>query len=404
MPRDFALTLSTFDVIPKRLFEVFGNYLFFLSLRFKRHSLRAAHLVSGLHESRFSAFLNRADAFQLSRLVFSRALRRTLSWAMAHTTGRLVFIIDTTFQQRQSQALENVHRYYTGTRFVTAHKFINVLVLTSQGPIPLQTIPVYTKKYCRKYHLKYISEYELAASGIDSLKNSELINSELLQKAIFLLDAGFDTKQIQCAIRTLGAHFVVAIKKLRVISGLNVAEYFRRHRHLKWSTIRLSSGSGSKKHGRKYSYRTATNVELRGVGPATVLWSKAIGHAKKPKYLAASDLRMKAREIIRYYAMRWSIELWHRQMKQNYGYIDCHCHRFSAVQAHVQLSVTAYLLAMLTSQEQPSLEQYLRTRDLATMKLELNRFGGVPRLKRLISAAIASLRSRKTYPLAPVPG
>jgi Transposase DDE domain len=391
MPRDFAKKLAVLNSIPKRLFTVVGSYLFFLTLRYKRHSLRTASVVGSLSESRFSAFLNGPRALEISRNLFCEVRNRTLPRWVNHSSGRLVFIIDTTFQQRQSQSLENVHRYFTGTRFVTAHKLINVIVMSEAGAIPLQTIPVYTKKYCRKYHLRYVSEYELAALWIDSLANSNLVSQSRLQQAIFLLDAGFDTKRIQKAIRALGSHFVVAIKSLRVISGKNVVEYFKRHRHLAWSTIRLRSGSGRKIHWRKYSFRTATGVNLKGVGPATVVWSKAHGHAKKPKYLAASDLKMKAREIIRWYAMRWSIELWHRDVKQNYGYIDCHCRKFSAVEAHIQLSITAYLLQKQTHKKQFSLEEFLRKRDLTALQRETTRFGGVIRIKTLISQALEAV-------------
>src|SRR5690606_35834815 len=111
--------------------------------------------------------------------------------------------------------------------------------------VPLDVLPVYTKAYCRKYHLPYVSEYGLAARWIEQLKESGLFTDDQLKQSVFLLDAGFDTKRIQCAVRALGAHFVVAIKKCRAIGGHNVAEYFRRHRHLSWNTIRLKAGSGS---------------------------------------------------------------------------------------------------------------------------------------------------------------
>lgn len=130
-----------------------------------------------------------------------------------------------------------------------------------------------------------------------------------------------------------------------------------------------------------------TGVNLKGVGPASVIWSKAHGHAKKPKYIATSDLRMKPREIIQWYAKRWSIEVWHRDMKQNYGYGDCHCRKFAAVEAHIQLSLCAYLLQKLAKKEALTLERYLRKRDLNKITLEFTRFPTVRRLKTLIYQA-----------------
>ena len=236
-----------------------------------------------------------------------------------------------------------------------------------------------------------IHQDELAARGIEELKDNKFFSSQELKKALFLLDAGFDTRRIQNTILSLKAHFVVAVKNTRAIGGRKVCEYFKRHKHLSWSTIRMKFGSGSKQHWRKFSVRTAMRVHLKGVGLTNVILSKAHGHARKPKYLVTSDLSLNCRQIINWYAKRWVIELWHRDMKQNYGYIDCHSRKFSAVEGHIRLSVTAYLIMFVQKKEQITMEQHLRRQDLITLRKETTRFGGLKRLKNVIDTAIEGL-------------
>lgn len=83
--------------------------------------------------------------------------------------------------------------------------------------------------------------------------------------------------------------------------------------------------------------------------------------------------------------------MWHKEMKQNYGFIDCHSNRFTAVEAHVNFSLTAYLLSKESGREQMRVEEYMRIRELEAVKVELTKFGGAPRLKAFVSAALARI-------------
>ena len=174
-----------------------------------------------------------------------------------------------------------------------------------------------------------------------------MFSTEQLPQAVFLLDSGYDAKEIQRGIREIGAHFVSALKSNRSIQGKQVREYFWSNRRwLPWKSIRLHVGNGGKHSRRKYSIRTATGVNLKGVGPITVVFSKAQSRARRPiKYLAASDPRMTGRQIVDWYSRRWSIELWHKEIKQNYGFGDCHSSRFSAVAGARQLLSDGVLAA-----------------------------------------------------------
>lgn len=392
MLNEFASILLAFDCIPKRVFDVVSGYIFFLTLHTKKHTFRAAAEVVGLDETRFSAFLNGPQAKDVSRLVLNRATRRRLAKAK-RMHGRLSFIIDSTILGRCGKNVENTRRYHHGGGFANGHKFVNFVVLTPDGILPLDSVPLYTKKYCRENRLRYRTENEIVHEWLKALGTNDIFSKQELKRALFLLDSGFDARIVQLAIRQLGADFLMALKSSRAIGGKQVREYFRTHRRwLPWNSIRLDIGSGKNKKRRKYSIRTATNVTLKGVCPVTVVCSKACSRARKPtKYLATSDLSLTGREIVSWYSRRWMIETWHREMKQNYGLIDCRCSRFSAIEAHVSLCLVAFLLAKEKTTRQRTISEFTRLRELKKIAADLTRFGGARRVKTLADAAIQAI-------------
>jgi hypothetical protein len=84
------------------------------------------------------------------------------------------------------------------------------------------------------------------------------------------------------------------------------------------------------------------------------------------------------------------METWHREMKQNFGFIDCHSARFTATASHVNFSLTAYLLQKETGKEQLRVEEHVRIKELQGIKVALTKFGSTLRLKTLVDAVLQS--------------
>lgn len=389
MLSDFHSTLRQFNCIPKRLLDVVSHYVHFLSFKTKRHSFKGAAELSGLHESRFCSLLNAPQTQSMSRDLLNRAARRSLK-KIKPIDGRYVVIIDATIKGRRGKKVENARKHHSGSGFVNGHKFINFVILTPNGIIPLASIPTHTKKYCRENKIRYQKENQIIEQWIEEFAHSGIFTLEQIKQTLFLLDSGYDAKKIQQKIREIGAHFVVALKSNRVIQGKQVRQYFRKNRRwLPWKSIRLHVGNGGRQSRRKYSIRTATGVTLKGYGQVTVACSKAQSRARKPiKYLAASDPEMTGRQIIVWYAKRWSIELWHKEMKQNYGFGDCHSSRFTAVASHVNLTLVAFNLQKQTEREQMTIEERSKLNELRRIRCELTRFGSLPKVKARINAAL----------------
>ena len=384
-------TLAKFNCIPKRLLPVVAGYIFFLTLITKRHSFRAASVVVGLHESRFCTLLKDPMTPQLSKQILSRAVRRRLK-RIKRVGGKIVVIIDSTLKARKSKNVQNVQRYHHGSGFALGHKFVNFVVLCEDGIIPLESLPVFTKKYCKQERIKHFTEHAIVESWIKE-KAKDYFTESQLPELLFLLDSGFDAKKVQHAIMDVGANFVMSLKSNRIINGKQVSTFFNdKRRWLPWTSIRLQVGSGQGKSRRRYSVRTATDAHLKGFGNVTVVCSRSESTRRRSmKYLATSDLEMTARQIVYWYAKRWSVETWHREIKQNYGFGDCHAQMFSAQESHVNFVLTAYVLQKQSRKNQFRIEEYMRVKDLEVIKRELTKFGSGVRLKTFVSEALQAV-------------
>ena len=78
-------------------------------------------------------------------------------------------------------------------------------------------------------------------------------------------------------------------------------------------------------------------------------------------------------------------------MKQNFGFIDCHSSRFTAIESHVNFALIAYILQKASGRDQLRVEQYVQQRELIKINQELNKFGSKLRLKTIVVAAIQAI-------------
>ena len=376
MRNDRFRKLSLAGAIPKRLFDVVSGYVESLTLINKKRTFQAAARMAGLDESRVCAMMNDPKTSELSKNVLSRAARRRLRRAKS-LDGRLVFIVDATIVRRRSSRAENAAKHHSGGGFVWGHKFVNFVLLTDKGVIPLDSRPVYTKKYARENRIPRQTEIQVVAKWIYDLPSAGWISQAEIDSAIFLFDSGYDARPVQWAAKGIGANFVMALKSSRTVNGASVKDLFwRTRRRLKTQTIRLHAGSGKKRTRRTFSVRAVSKARLKGFGLVTAVCSKAESRKGKPqKYLAASDLAMAPREILKWYALRWRVETWHREMKQGFGYVDCQARRFSAIESHVRFCLTAHLLQKEGGQPQMTAAEYELKNAVKSIKIELNKFG-----------------------------
>ena len=382
--------VSNLNIVTKKKLNLVSNYIFSLTVKGTKHSFETMGRISDCDPSRFSHLLNHPDAISTSSKLLNRLLRRKLSRTKVKK-GQTFLIFDATFTKRTNLRVENCSTYHSGSGYLKAHKWLNFILYHEGKVIPLASLPLYSEHYCKEYRLDYISELDLVVKWLDEFYSSDTFLKEDFKKIYFLADSGYDVKKIENKIISFGSHFVIALKSSRLIKGLRVSEYFRSHKKgHKAKTIRLSD-SGKKRI--TFTVRLATSVLLKGVGAVNVVCSKGDlrGKRKTVKYIGSSDPRLKTRDIIKYYRIRWKIETWHKEVKQKFGFGDCACHRFSAVHAHVQYVLIAYLIQSDLAHKQISIADVISLKILKRVRVELTKIGQLENAKTLISEALQDM-------------
>ena len=402
--------------VRRRLERICTGYLLFLMVVTTKHSLKEAARFSGLHPSLFSKLLQSHAKVAITTLdhlsktqarQFARALQRRdgLPW-------KIVILIDNTLQHRASLHPENAKTFNHGKGYVIGHQWTNIVLLLGDMLIPLRPIPFYSKPYCQAHGLAYHSEHERVVAYLRTLDLEDYIGAYDRREVLVLADSGYDDKKIEKAIADKGWHFIIALSKTRSVKSeacflttpkaqqwCHIDTFFRRHRRLKWDTMRLATRENKRK---RMDVRVRhTSGYLRSVGKVELVCSEL---HKRPngrrKYLACNDLRATARQIVTGYRMRWAVELFHKCVKQHLGFEEVATHGFDAVIAHVHWVYCAYLLLHMSppglspearsiGDKQRALQQGLADTEKRHILQKLTQIGGVQRYKDELRQALA---------------
>jgi hypothetical protein len=402
--------------VRQRLERVCTSYLLFLMVATTKHSLKEAARFSGLHPSLFAKMLQSHSQVAITTLdSLSKTQARQFAKTLARVNGlpwKIVIIIDSTLQHRASLHPENTHTFNHGKGYVIGHQWTNVVLVLGDILIPLKPIPFYSKRYCQTHNLAYHSEHERVVTYLGALDLEDYLGAYDRREVLVLADSGYDNKKIEQAIAAKGWHFIIALRKTRSVKSealalstptsqqwCHIDTFFRRHRRLKWNTIRLAT-SGNKRKRMDFRVRH-TSGYLRYVGKVELVCSERCSRPDgRRKYLACNDLRATARQIVTGYRMRWAVELFHKTVKQHLGFEDVATHGFEAVLSHVHWVYCAYMLlhmsppglspgAQSIGEKQRALQLGLAAREKRQILQKLTQIGGVQRYKDELRQALA---------------
>jgi hypothetical protein len=232
------------------------------------------------------------------------------------------------------------------------------------------------------------------------------------REVLVLADSGDDDKKIENTIANKGWNFLIALGATRSVKSealalptstsqrwCHIDTFFRRHRRLKWNTMRLAT-HGNKRKRMDIRIRH-TSGSLRYVGQVELVCSERRHRPDgRRTYLACNDLRATARQIVMGYRLRWAVELFHKSVKQHLGFEDVATHGFEAVIAHVHWVYCAYILLHMSppglspgvqsiGDKQRALQQGLADTEKRHILQQLTHIGGVQRYKAELRQALA---------------
>src|SRR5918999_707642 len=402
--------------VRQRLERVCAGYLLFLMVVTTKHTLEEAARFSGLHKSQFSKMLKghgniASDTLDSLSKQQAKRLSKSLN-ALKGLPWKIVLIIDSTLQNRSSLHPENAKTFNHGQGFVIGHQWTNIVLIIHDILIPLPPIPFYSKRYCFDHGRDYRTEHELVVDYMAHLNLDDYIGSYDPRDVLVLTDSGYDNKKIENAIADKHWTFIMALGKTRSVKSetlyqttskskqwSHVATFFRNHRRLKWTTIRLMT-NGTKAKRMEFRIRHTIGY-LRYVGRVQLVCSEP---KKRPegrrRYLACNDVNVTARQIMMGYRLRWAVELFHKNIKQHLGCEDVATSRFDSVMAHVHWVYCAYMLLHMSPPgvsaevkslggKQRQLQSFLETKEKRRVIQKLTQIGGVQRYKDELRQALA---------------
>src|SRR5262252_5279441 len=417
MPTGLLHTWITRHIaVRQRLERICTSYLLFLMVATTKHSLKEAARFSGLHPSLFSKLLQSHAKVAITTLEsLSKTQARQFAKTLARVKGlpwKIVIIIDATLPHRASLHPENAQTFNHGKGYVIGHQWTNIVLVLGDMLIPLPPIPFYSKRYCQTHALAYHSEHERVVAYLRTLALEDYIGAYDRREVLVLADSGYDNKKIEQAIADKGWHCIIALSKTRSVKSdalylstptsqqwCHIDTFFRRHRRLKWDTIRLAT-SGNKRKRMDVRVRHTAGY-LGYVGKVELVCSERRHRPDgRRKYLACNDLRATARQIVTGYRMRWAVELFHKCVKQHLGFGDVATPSFDAVISHVHWVYCAYILLHMAppglapgnqsiGDKQRALQQSLADKEKRHILQKLTQIDGVQRYKEELRQALA---------------
>src|SRR6266849_4794965 len=401
--------------VRQRLERICTGSPLFLMVATTTHSLKEAARFSGLHPSLFSKLWPSHAQVAITTLDhLSKTQARQCAKALQRVHGlpwKIVILIDATLQHRASLHPENTQTFNHGKGYVIGHQWTNIVLVLGDILIPLKPIPFYSKRYCQTHALEYQSEHARVVAYLGALDLEDYIGAYDQREVLVLADSGYDNKKIEKAIANKGWNFIIALGKTRSVKSealslttphsqqwCHIDTFFRRHRRLKWNTIRLTTHGNKRK---RIDVRVRhTSGSLRYVGKVELVCSELRNRPDgRRKYLACNDLRATARQIVMGYRLRWAVELFHKRVKQHLGFEDVATHGFDAVISHVHWVYCAYILLHMSppglapgvqsmGDKQRALQQGLADKEKRHILQKLTQIGGVQRYKAELRQAL----------------
>jgi Transposase DDE domain len=238
------------------------------------------------------------------------------------------------------------------------HTFVFALLLCPCGLRIPYWLPFYTKEYCQLRGWRHQSQADLAAQLIRDIPLPQSV------PLVVLGDTAFEAAQIREACAARGARWVVPVnperrlatdkprpKVLSLCQGLSAQEFRRVSFRLDQGELaplaRVSPGRvRSSKHQRVYwvHHRMA---DVLSVGRVVLLFSNKQDPSQAravavQKVLMSNAVQASAEELLRWYALRWQVELFFKECKGELGMCQYKTKHFARVEGWVNLCVLSF--------------------------------------------------------------
>jgi hypothetical protein len=323
--------------------------------------------------------------------LLAAAQRRLLDDARTQRDRLHLLVLDSTCVGQEGRLTENTYscrnttarpkkstRKQKKAQKRSCHCFVFALLLCPDGTRVPYWLPFHTQEYCRIRGWRHQTQADLAAQLIVHLPLAADV------PVVVVGDTAFEAKQIRAACAKRNYRWVVPInperrlaadkprpKVLSLAQSLGASDFRRVTFRLDEGPLapmaRVSPGRiRSSKHQRVYWVHQRA-ADVLSVGPVVLLFSNQqdpnpTQPVKVQKVLMSDATATSAEELLRWYALRWQVELFFKECKGELGLCQYKTKHFDRVVGWVNLVVLSFCylewrrgvrLKKASKQEQP---------------------------------------------------
>jgi len=314
----------------KRGFRHIGNYVTGLIASAKKTIKKIAESTPDEgHHSAIDRILNEAK-FEKERL--EKRYFEKIRYLFKNS--KIYLIIDDTLVERDGEKIEETQSHFDHNTngFIKGHQFFTAILYT-----PFLELPIFPELYSKNT----ISKIEMANNLIERLDNYSI------KIHTVLFDSWYSDDDLINKCIFNGARVISAIKSNRKIKFKNT----RKWRSLSFITERINpTGYPCYKIDDKKYNVASYQVRLNKMKLLKLLISHQLNDDKKSWskiHLISTNPDDTPEEIIRAYKIRWCIETYHRDIKQNLGFANTYLRKRESIVRYAILASIAYAILRL---------------------------------------------------------
>jgi hypothetical protein len=252
-------------------------------------------------------------------------------------------IVDDTFCYKTGRKMKDIFKNFC---HLLKKEVLSHVVVTSVYKTPKISIGYDFKVYIPQEIAKdFKSKYELAMEIIEDAFNRDLISR-------VYIDSWYCQPELLRKLKPMALEFfgMFRIGRLKIKTkgdGITLSEFVE-------SKIRENSFIYRKLRGRKKTYKIRYYreiVSVKHIGKVNLVISQKYDSKKKiynePRVYVTNVLSMNALDVIRTYLNRWDIEVFHKTIKQSYGFEDYQVIEAQARDAYFELAFLSDMLLHL---------------------------------------------------------
>jgi len=337
----------------------------------RRSVAGAAHAL--LEEAKDAGWLLRwLGSSTAPQALLAAAQRRLHDTAQARPDGLHVLVLDATQHGQQGRHAQNTFacgnrqprprksdRYQRPVHRKSGHLLVFALLLTPCGLRIPYWLPYYTEDFCALFGRQHLTQASLAAQRVDTVVVAAPA------RVVVVGDTAFEAKQVRAACARRGWSWVVPLNPERRLAGRKGGRAKVRSLYPSLSapdfrkvSFRLDQGAQAEQ-ARVSPKRSRPGTPLRtywvhhrtaavhNVGDVALLFStrkdpNTPGGVVVQKVLISNALTATTGELLRWYALRWQVELFFKECKSGLGMCQYKTGLFARVVGWVNLNLVAF--------------------------------------------------------------